>query len=119
MESHNCLAKLMRSFRYIIVSSLRYVVSYLVMCSFHGAIPLYHLVLYSYHLVIPEEDLVLHSSHSIMYPYHLVMSSFYLVIRSFSLVMRSVISVMRSSHYVLFICALFIRFFMHSFYVLF
>ena len=38
---------------YYAVSSLCYVVSYLVMCSFHGAVPLYHLALCSYHLVIP------------------------------------------------------------------
>ena len=74
---------------YYAVLSLRYAVSYLIMCTFHGVILLYYLVLSSYHSDIPEEDLALHSFHSIMYFCHLVMSTFYLDMGSFHSVIGS------------------------------
>lgn len=105
------------------------VISYLVMCSFHGVTRLYYLVLCSPHaviqwnsMVVPSEDLVLHRFHSIMYSYNSVMSSFYfgygffkcdffkLIMSSFSLIMQAANSVMCYSLRVLSsLCALCMR----------
>ena len=55
MESRHCLTSKTNALfsSHYAVSLLRYAVSYLIMCSFHGVIPLYYLVLCSYHSVIP------------------------------------------------------------------